>query len=330
MNLPSCHFLAPQESRPGGLTKALESLQSRLPCVDQQAAQVLVAVGWHTPGEREISRAHASQNRLLWSHGLGTLIFYRARPLLGLVRWLSRVSQLSEVVATLRGCDRLVVAYRRRSWWDERSFDEFLARRLRVPVDVIGNPVDTDFWRPLPTHFDTPRTTVISIGRLEWQKGHRPAFSIVAAVPSKLLLQVLAPEDNSYGESLRRYADLRGQLQQLQLLVGFAAEERRLILQKALCMLSWSETEYQSLAMLEALACACPVVARPRGWLCHAPIPGVLVARSRRQAKEYLLQLKEQPAWRDELGQAGRSYVLEHHGLAVVAQQWNRLLEALT
>ena len=330
MNRSSCHFFAPQEQHPGGLTQALASLQSRLPCVDQQAAKVLVAVGWHTPGERERSRALAGQDRLLWSHGLGTLIFYRARPLLGLLRWLSRVSQLWEVLATLRGCDLLVVAYRRRSWWDERSFDEFLACRLRVPVAVIGNPVDTDFWQPAPPPWELGRSTVVSIGRLEWQKGHRPAFSIVAAVASKLRLQVLAPEDNLYGDSLRRYANLRGQLQQLQLLVGFAAEERRLILQKALCMLSWSETEYQSLAMLEALACACPVVARPRGWLCHAPIPGVLVARSRRQAKDYLQQLKEQPAWRDQLGQAGRSYVLEHHGLAVVAQQWNRLLEALT
>ena len=307
----------------------MESLSRRLPCVDQQSADVLVAVGWHTPAERALRAACTGQRRVLWSHGLATLILYRAKPLLGVLRWLCRCPELLAVAATLRRCDRLVVAYPRRSRWDERSVDVVLARWLHVPVAVIGNPVDTDFWRPAPAGGDQPMGAVVSMGRLEWQKGHGQALSIVLSASDQLRLQLLAPEGSADAKALHRQAQRQGQPGQLELQLGLDLEQRRRVLQQALCLLSWSETEYQSLAMLEALACGCPVVARPRGWLCHGPIPGVLVARSRRQAMRYLQRLVAEPAWREQLGAAGRAYVQGHHGVRVVAQQWIRLFEQL-
>ena len=324
------HFLDPEEFRPGGLTQAMLSLRKSLACADQPSAEVLIAVGWHTPAERALQKAVASQSRLLWSHGLGTLTFYRGRPFLGLLRLLSRFPQLFSVLATLKQCNRLVVAYPRRNPWDERSFDVTLARYLRVPVEVIGNPIDTDLWRPSVIRSDFDSAHVVSVGRLEWQKGHAQALAIVISVSSDICLQVLAPESSAYAKMLKRKADLVGHSQQLQLLYGLASEQRREVLQRALCMLSWSETEYQSLAMLEALACGCPVIARPRGWLCHAPVPGVLIAHSHRQARRYLQQLKKQPTWREELAKAGRAYVVQHHALAVVARQWNRMFAELS
>jgi len=326
----ACHFLSPRESRPGGLSQAYQTLLSALPCVDQKSAEVLVAVAWHTSAERTLRQDRLGRQHVLWSHGLGTLIVFQARPLRGMLRCLWRLPQLFAVIATLRGCDRLVVAYPRTNCWDERSFDVVLARWLHVPISVIGNPVDTDFWRPAAVRCDFAGGAVLSIGRLEWQKGHAQALSIVSDVSPELRLQVLAPVETIYGESLQSQADRQGHPNQLELLLGLVPEQRRQLVQQALCLISWSETEYQSLAMLEALACGCPVVARPRGWLCHEPIPGVLVARSRNEAGHYLRQLQEQPAWREELGQAGRAYVLERHALAVVAQQWNRLLQELT
>jgi glycosyltransferase involved in cell wall biosynthesis len=305
------------------------SLSRHLPCVDQRDADVLVAVGWHTPAERALCAARTGQRRVLWSHGLATLILYRAKPFLGVLRWIFRCPELLAVVATLRRCDRLVVAYPRRSRWDERSVDVVLARWLHVPVAVIGNPVDTDFWSPAPARSDQPMVSVVSMGRLEWQKGHGQALSIVLSASQQLRMQLLASEGSSDAKALYRQAQRQGQPGQLELLLGLDLEQRRRVLQQALCLLSWSETEYQSLAMLEALACGCPVVARPRGWLCHGPIPGVLVARSRREAKRYLQRLVAEPAWRGQLGAAGRAYVQGHHGVRVVAQQWIRLFDQL-
>ncbi len=298
-------------------------------CTDQHSADVLVAVGWHTPAERALRAALPGQRRVLWSHGLATLILYRGRPVLGALRLLSRAPQLLAVIATLRRCDRLVVAYQRRSRWDPRSFDVVMARWLQVPVAVVGNPVDTDFWHPAQARSEQPMGSVVSIGRLEWQKGHGQALSIVFEAAEPLRLQVLAPEGTADATLLQRQAQWKGQPERLQLLLGLAPEQRRRVLQQALCLLSWSETEYQSLAMLEALACGCPVVARPRGWLCHGPIPGVLVAHSRRQATLHLQRLVADPDWRAQLGAAGRAYVLGHHGLTVVAQQWTKLIEQL-
>ena len=290
---------------------------------------MLVAVGWHTPAERALRAALPSQRRVLWSHGLATFILYRARPVLGVLRLLSRGPQLLGVVASLRRCDCLVVAYSRRSRWDERSFDVVLARWLNVPVVVIGNPVDTVFWHPASFRPDQPVGSVLSMGRLEWQKGHGQALSIVLSVSAPLRLQLLAPDATADAMALQRQAQQQGEPERLELLFGLDPEQRRGFLQQALCLLSWSETEYQSLAMLEALACGCPVVARPRGWLCHGPIPGVLVAGSRRQAVLYLERLAEDSGWRAQLGAAGRAYVQAHHGLSVVAQQWTKLFSDL-
>ncbi len=119
----------------------------------------------------------------------------------------------------------------------------------------------------------------------------------MVSVPASLRLQVLAPAGSADAKALHR----QGQPEQLELLLGLDPEHWRRVLQQALCLLSWSKTEYQSLAMLEALACGCPVVARPRGWLCHGPIPGVLVARSRQEAVLHLTRLVAEPAWRAQL-----------------------------
>ncbi len=323
----SVHLLCPQEADPGGLTQARQTLLPCLPAASAQAARVVVAVGWHTAAERLLRQVGPGQRRVMWSHGLGSLVFYRSRPLAALVRWLSRLPQLLQVVATLRHCDALVVAYPRRSWWDPRSVDVALAHRFGVPVAVIGNPIDTQFWCPGPSRAQD--STVLSIGRLEWQKGHEGALRIVAQLHGATKLCVLAPASARYEQQLRQLAAHEKASDRLLFRFGLTAEQRRQELQQALCLLSWSETEYQSLAMLEALACGCPVVARPRGWLCHGTVPGVLVVQSRREAARVIQALQQQPRWRERLAAAGRAYVCQQHGLPAVALQWRRVLADL-
>jgi len=43
----------------------------------------------------------------------------------------------------------------------------------------------------------------------------------------------------------------------------------------------------------------------------------------------HLQRLVAEPAWRAELGAAGRAYVHDRHGLRVVAQQWTKLFAEL-
>lgn len=292
---------------------------------------LLVAVGWHTWSEEVVSSvAKKSIPIVFWSHGIGCLNWYSGRPLLGLLRWSLRAPRLFSVVRTLRQVNRLVVAYSRSAAFDPRSVDEALARGwLAKPVNVIGNPVDTTFWRPAQfPHRDS--TTVLSVGRLEWQKGHAAALQIILEARAKRLsLRCIAPAFNTYGQQLQSRAARFASADRLQLSLGTTAEQRREQLQRALCLISWSETEYQSLAMLEALACGCPVIARPRGCLLHEPIPGVLVANSRRQASAFLEALAADSAWVARIGDEGRAYVERCHSLAVVSEQWRKLFHQI-
>ena len=314
---PSCYVAR----CPGYPTQQAQSLELLLPLLHPD---LLFAVGWHTWSEEAVGVArHQGIATVFWSHGVGCLNWYSARPLLGALRWFWRAPRLLSVAMALQQVDHLVVAYSRTAVLDPRSVDEALARRwLARAVTVIRNPVNTQFWKPAdPPHRSS--SMVVSVGRLEWQKGHASALRIVLAARAKhLRLSCVAPGFNAYGQQLQRRAARSVQAHRLLLSLGMTAEQRLEQLQRALCLLSWSETEYQSLAMLEALACGCPVIARPRGWLLHGPIPGVLVTNSERQASIWVDALAADSAWAARLGQEGRAYVECCHALPVVSKQW--------
>jgi glycosyltransferase involved in cell wall biosynthesis len=313
---------------PGQPTQQAKGFAELLDCLQPD---LVVGVGWHTWSEEAVRVAHQSGiQTVFWSHGVGCLTWYAARPLLALLRWCWRAPRVASLAGSLRRVNHLVVAYARRSALDSRSADEGLARRLfATPVSVIGNPVDTTFWKPaMAPH--ACASAVLSVGRLEWQKGHATALSIVMSTTKKgLEFGCLAPAMTPYRQVLERQIGQRDDTMRLQFHIGLDAVQRRQLLQQALCLISWSETEYQSLAILEAMACGCPVIARPRGWLVQQPIPGVLVTNRQAQASDWLLALLRDANWAKQLGLAGRHYVEEQHALPVVGHQWSALFQRL-
>jgi len=291
----------------------------------------LVGVGWHTWSEEVVRRAQRRNIPLVfWSHGVGCCVLYRFRPVAGLVRWLIRAPALLAVIRTLRGLDVLVVAYPRCCWWDARSLDAALASRLGCPVRTVANAIETTFWTPDQTQPTTPRLQLVSMGRLEWQKGHVQALEILAEarLPNSQLT-FLAPERTGQADAFLSRAKALGLQHQVRLEIALDAEARRAVLRQSLVYISWSETEYQSLAMLEVMACGCVVIARPRGWLCERAIPGVLITDSKQQASRWLRRLLRHPALARRLGTAGASYVHAHHALSGMREQWAGLLAEL-
>jgi glycosyltransferase involved in cell wall biosynthesis len=316
----------PMEETPGGLSRARESLSTVLKQGNPNDPQTIqVIVGWHTRLERTFLTLAPGTRLLLWSHGVGATAFYSSRPFQSLLRWLVRIPDILNLFRTLSRTSYLVTAYPRQSIFDTRSFDEAIARWMRVPVCSIGNPIDTNFWTPiLGSPIIVPN--VLSIGRLEWQKGHEKALGIVLATPTNITFTVLAPyAEPTYIGKLRQRAAARGCPQRMQILIGLSPTQRREHLRDSLCTLCWSETEYQSLAILESLACGCPVIARSRGWLRNRLVPGILVARNQTHASRLITELYDNPLWRHELSMAGRDYVATHHSLASVASHWHAL-----
>ena len=162
---------------------------------------------------------------------------------------------------------------------------------------------------------------------MEWQKGHTAAMEIVvSARVGYLRICCIAAEDSSYRREVELNAARLGCLDRLSLGIGMTDIQRLHCIQHSLCLLSWSEAEYQSLAILEALACGRPVVARSRGWLMHGPIPGVLVTSSKQQARIWLEELAADASWAADLGKAGREYVENFHALEVVSHHWSELI----
>lgn len=324
----------PGEANPGGLTQAIQTLTRALPRSQWPNCKIHVATGWHTKSQLALNRLSRDYPSILWSHGVGTFVFFQARPVLSVLRAGSRALDLVRMVKTLIRVSCIVVAYDRRSLSDSRSLDIPLAKLLGVKVHTIPNPVDTISWHPgislSPSNSQAPSSPfVISVGRAEWQKGHATAIKILSVLDSNVRLRVVAPADNHYCRKLEETARNLGLIERVNLCLGLSQSKRCLQYQQAACLLCWSETEYQSLAILEALACGCPVVARPRGWLRNRTVPGVFVAHDIRQAADRVDQISADPALRRRLGQAGRRYVEDNHALPVVAEQWLQLEKEL-
>jgi len=299
--------------------------------LDRLRPAALVGVGWHTWSVVVVRRAQRRNIPLVfWSHGVGCCVLYRFRPLAGLVRWVVRAPALLAVIRTLRRLDALVVAYSRCCWWDARSLDAAFASRLGCPVRTMANAIDTSFWTPDSRQPTTPWPQLVSMGRLEWQKGHVQVLEILAEarLPNSQLA-CLAPECTDQAYAFLSRATALGLQRQVRLEIALDSDARRAVLRQSLVYISWSETEYQSLAMLEAMACGCVVIARPRGWLCERVIPGVLITDSKQLASRWLRRLLRHPALARRLGTAGARYVHAHHALSGMREQWAGLLAEL-
>jgi glycosyltransferase involved in cell wall biosynthesis len=299
--------------------------------LDRLRPAALVGVGWHNWSEVVLRHAQRRNIPLVfWSHGVGCCVLYPLRPVAGLVRWLMRAPAPLAVIRTLRGLDALVVAYPRCCWWDASSLDAAFASRLGCPVRTMANAIETTFWTPDSSQPTTPRPQLVSMGRLEWQKGHVQALEILAdaRLPNSQLA-CLAPERTGQAYAFLSRAKALGLQRQVRLEIALDSEARRAVLRQSLVYISWSETEYQSLAMLEAMACGCVVIARPRGWLCERVIPGVLTTDSKQQASRLLRRLLQHPALARRLGAAGAGYVHAHHALSGMREQSAGLLAEL-
>jgi hypothetical protein len=130
--------------------------------LDRLRPVALMAVGWHTWSEQAAWRAQCLNIPVVFSsHGVGCCVLYRLRPFAGLICFLVRSPALFGVIRTLRGLDALVVACLRRCWWDSRSLDAALAKRLGCMILTIANPIDIEFWT---RHWKPPVQSPLAAG----------------------------------------------------------------------------------------------------------------------------------------------------------------------
>lgn len=284
---------------------------------------LVVSTAWHTWSHSlHVHFARCSVPCIFWSHGTSISVFYSQHPFLSILRSLRKLHHYIQIFRTLTTGACLVVAYKPNSFFDSRSSDYFISRILSKRVVIVPNPVDTNLWQP--SLKAEHRSTLVTQSRLEWQKGF-PAVLDILDFPDlqSVTYQWFTSSPSSDSTAYPRFKNNR-----VQFFHGLTLEDRIQLLSSSLCYISYSQTEYQSLSILEALSCGIPVIATRTGWTKSQSIPGVLLADDILQVHSKVsLLLNDSKLWMTLSIQA-RSFVERYHSKQAFTQAWTSLISS--
>jgi sugar transferase (PEP-CTERM/EpsH1 system associated) len=208
------------------------------------------------------------------------------------------------------------------SWVDRQAMlDLFPPGSLPPKIDVLSNGVDLDYFSPgKPNDRDT--ATLVVSGKMSyhanvamvrylvqkimpyiWSARPDVCLQIVGQNPSR---EILAMGENRSISVISNVPDIPPYLQKASI---------------ALTPIQYGVGVQNK--VLEAMACATPVVATPQAISALHVQAGtdVYVAQEPESFVVAVLRLLAEPVERERLGQAGRTYVEKHHHWATIAQQ---------
>lgn len=202
---------------------------------------------------------------------------------------------------------------------------------LTTPTQIIPNGIFPEEFAHLPPagsfiaqHPElTGRRYILFLGRLHYMKGLdflADAFAVIAPQFPDLDLVVIGPDDGAKSGFERQIANA-GLQSRVHMLGPLYGPERYASMVDALCFCLPSRREGFSMAILEALACGCPVVISQD---CHFPEvesvhAGIIHSLSANNLAQALNKIAENYL-RQEMGQMGRKLVLEHYTWQQVAE----------
>jgi glycosyltransferase involved in cell wall biosynthesis len=251
----------------------------------------------------------------------------------------------------------IILAYRLLESWLEPYTDLYISPSLVVQETswiakrwsaekcrVLNNAIDATRFAPAADRaqcraaLDLPeRPTIATFGRMVPQKCLGDVIRVAERVVQRSTnVQFLIAGEGPLEEALREQIYSAG-LSDHVFLLGFRRDTEQ-ILAAADVYLSTSAGEAFSVAILEAMASACAVVATTAGGTTEQVFPGVNGYLARVGDIEGLtnavLCLLEQPERRHTFGLAGRRYVLDHFTAPIVADRlaslYTEILQAAT
>ncbi|MEZ4516174.1 MAG: glycosyltransferase [Chloroflexota bacterium] len=197
------------------------------------------------------------------------------------------------------------------------------AYRTGSPViEVLPNGVDLDYFKPDPSVIREPATLVLS-GKMSYHANVSMAVHLI----DEIMPLVWAKRPDVQVQIVGK--DPAPQVQALaahpQVIVTGTVPDVRLYLQKAtvaVAPITYGAGVQNKI--LEAMACATPVVATPIAArsLSTGPNHEILIGRDAVEFAAAILSLLEDPGWRTRVGDSGRAYVEVHH-------RWSRIVESL-
>jgi polysaccharide biosynthesis protein PslH len=195
------------------------------------------------------------------------------------------------------------------------------AKRLQSRLNVLPSGVDLDYFCPDPTIPRDPATLVVSgkmsyhanvtmvvnlveqVMPLLWAKQPHVKLVIVGKDPTR---SILALRDNPQIEVTGTVPDLRPYLRKATVAVapityGAGIQHK----------------------VLEAMACATPVVSSPQAVSALTAVPGqdVLVGDNPAQIADLILKLVDDPVFSQQIGDNGYQFVTQQHDWAAIAER---------
>ncbi len=217
---------------------------------------------------------------------------------------------------------------------DERRLAVFL--KLRAPSFVVPNGLD---W--VPFEQSPPRGAmrkawslgdaplVLFLGRLHHKKGLDlliPAFEQVRQARPDVQLAIVGPANDDYGDQVRSWVRDRGLTAAVTFVDFLSGTDLVQAYVDADVFVLPSYTENFGMTVVEAMACACPVVIS-RHVNIHEEIvavdAGLVTECDVNEIAAAILELLNDPAQRHRMGENGRRAVYERY-------TWPRIVEQLT
>ena len=204
-----------------------------------------------------------------------------------------------------------------------------------IPVQVIPNGVDTDFFRPSPESWVSARERfrLLFVGRFQAQKNLAVLLEQLAALreqrPGKFEIHLVG--DGPLRTELKKQADDLRLADDIVWHGWLQREELSKICRSCHCFVNPSLYEGMPNAVLEAMACAKPIVAsRVRGndaVVQHGKTGFLFPLEDPASLRESLQVLIDDPARAEEMGRLGREWVTRDFSWEKVAAAYIELFE---
>lgn len=208
-----------------------------------------------------------------------------------------------------------------------------LAYREDVEVIPMGVDLITTFTPPVASGRSSDE--LLFVGRLAEPKGVRYLIMAMPEILKKHPQTILSiVGDGPARESLLQKAAVSGVDQHVRFHGALENSELRELYRNAAIFVSPSLTEGLGLALIEALACECPVVASDLPAIRDVVSDGItgIICNQKDSADlaRKIITMLNDPTLRQTLGRAGRQHVLERFDWNIIAGRYIRLIDDIT